>query len=110
MLKFKVYYAKTPRYRLGSGPLLTAQDLPQTHVLLCEIEAETKDHACWLMQGEVWSPNGEARPLIKLLGLTHTTMSISDVVQDPDGVYWECVNYGWRKLEANGKENEHASR
>lgn len=34
------------------------------------------------MQGERWSPNGEARFLIKSLNLQHTSMSVGDVVED----------------------------
>lgn len=32
------------------------------------------------MQGEVWSPNGEARVLIESKGLAHTSMSVGDIV------------------------------
>ena len=38
----------------------------------------------WL-QGEVWSPNGEARELIDSLeGIHHTSMSMGDIVQVDD--------------------------
>lgn len=33
------------------------------------------------MQGENWSPNGEARSLIEEKGLIHTSMSMGDIVQ-----------------------------
>jgi hypothetical protein len=50
------------------------------------------------MQGERWSPDGEGRALIEKKGLEHTSMSVNDVVRDPDGSYWRCVNAGWRRL------------
>lgn len=50
------------------------------------------------MQGEVWSPNGEARPLIRRAGLHHTSMSVGDIARDQDGVYWLCETSGWRAL------------
>ena len=50
------------------------------------------------MQGEAWSPNGEARELIVSLGLHHTSMSIGDVVQDDDSAYWMCAHLGWQRL------------
>ncbi len=96
---YNVYYAKAPAYR-AMDPPPALEDLPQTHVLLCKVEAENKDDVFRQMQGENWSPNGEARPLIKGLGLTHTSMSVNDVVQDESGVYWECVDVGWREIKS----------
>jgi hypothetical protein len=63
-----------------------------------EVEAESKDDVFCQMQGEVWSPNGEAVPLIESLGLTHTSMSVGDVVRDGDGTFWQCALLGWKKL------------
>jgi hypothetical protein len=41
-----------------------------------------------LMQGEVWSPNGEARELIESLdGVNHTSMMVGDIVQIDDDLY-----------------------
>jgi hypothetical protein len=34
------------------------------------------------LQGEIWSPQGEARNLIKKSKTSHTSMSIGDIVQD----------------------------
>lgn len=51
------------------------------------------------MQGERWSPNGEARPLIEALGLTHTSMSAGDVIHDIEaGVFYEVAWRGFREL------------
>ncbi len=33
-----------------------------------------------MMQGERWSPKGEARRMIRELGLHHTSMSVGDVM------------------------------
>lgn len=32
------------------------------------------------MQGEIWSPHGEMRDFIRACGLSHTSMSVGDVV------------------------------
>jgi hypothetical protein len=63
------------------------------------------DDAFWQMQGENWSPNGEARPLIQSLGLSHTSMMVGDVIQDEDDAYWECLDRGWRRVE-DGTQGE----
>lgn len=34
-----------------------------------------------LMQAENWSPNGEARDLIRSLGLSHTLMLVGDIIE-----------------------------
>jgi len=48
------------------------------------------------MQGERWSPRGEARPLIKALGLSHTSMSVGDVILDlEENVFYEVAWSGF---------------
>ena len=92
---YQVYYARRPTYfasgQLGT-PLLTVSRLQETHVHLTTIQAEGRSDAWLKMQGENWSPHGEARPLIEMLDLTHTSMSVGDVLRDEDGVYWECLD------------------
>lgn len=52
------------------------EKLPETHIQVCIIEdARSKEEVFGQMQGEVWSPKGEARSLIKALGLKRTSMS-----------------------------------
>ncbi len=57
-------------------------NLLATHIHLKDIEAHGLDEAFSMMQAERWSPNGEARELIKSKGLQHTSMSIGDVIID----------------------------
>ena len=112
---YQVYYARRPTYfasgQLGT-PLLTVSRLQETHVHLTTIQAEGRSDAWLKMQGENWSPHGEARPLIEMLDLTHTSMSVGDVLRDEDGVYWECLDtsttlsagLGWRRVEGDTAE------
>ncbi len=51
-----------------------------------------------LFQGENWSPNGEARDLIKSKGLTHTSMSVGDVVRTGDA-YWLVDFIGFKRVQ-----------
>jgi len=108
MPTYQVYYARRPTYfasgQLGT-PLLTVPRLRRSHVRVTTIEADSRAEAWLKMQGENWSPHGEARPLIEYLGLTHTSMSVGDVLRDEEGVYWECLDLGWRCGEG-GSEGE----
>jgi hypothetical protein len=76
-------------------------NLEATHVHLGTVGWEGNiDYAGGIfthMQGEVWSPLGEARSLIESKGLTHTSMSIGDVIVI-GGVASMCVAVGWREL------------
>ena len=48
------------------------------------------------MQGEIWSPNGEARNFIISSGLSHTSMMVGDVVRDMDmELSWKVESMGW---------------
>jgi hypothetical protein len=69
-----------------------------THRLLRQVEAAALDEVYSLMQGEVWSPQGEARPLIQALHLSHTSLSMGDVVRDAHGRAWVCDVVGWLPL------------
>ena len=110
MPTYQVYYARRPTYfasgQLGT-PLLTVPRLRHSHVRVTTIEADSRAEAWLKMQGENWSPHGEARPLIERLGLTHTSMSVGDVLCDEEGEYWECLDLRWRRIEDGNEEEDH---
>jgi hypothetical protein len=54
--------------------------------------ADSLDDVYRNMQGDVWSPNGEMRDFIKILKLTHTSMSVGDVVYSITEDKFYCVN------------------
>jgi len=56
-----------------------------THKFVHMIEAERLEEAFMKGQGDYWSPNGEARSLIRGLGLEHTSLSVGDVLIDEEG-------------------------
>jgi hypothetical protein len=60
--------------------LVDPNDLTKTHVLLGKIAEKDPEIIFYEMQGEKWSPRGEARDLIQKSGAWHTSMSIGDVV------------------------------
>ena len=43
----------------------------------------------------------ENQKMIKSLGLSHTSMSIGDMVEFPNGKKLVCVNEGWEEMKAN---------
>jgi hypothetical protein len=97
---YGVYYAKAPE-ALACYWKPYCQDTNQvsrTHILVRQIEAGSLDDVFRIQQAHNWSPNGEQRGLIQSLGLEHTSMSVSDVVRDQDGIFWECRPIGWRRL------------
>lgn len=97
---YEVWYVKDEFFREAMfGQLKPTGDLEDTHVEVCEVEAENHEDVFRKMQAEYWSPNGEARPLIERLGLSHTSMSVGDVVYDAmNGKAWLVENFGWRQL------------
>lgn len=85
----EVWYMKPSFFRDGKmgmkwlvkqGLVPDPRKLDKTHVLLGEIKEGSPDKVYHLMQGETWSPRGEARGLIRRKGLQHTSMSVGDVV------------------------------
>lgn len=56
------------------------------------------DDIYMLMQGEVWSPEGEAREFIQALGLKHTSMSIGDIIDMPDYALLEVATVGFKPV------------
>lgn len=51
------------------------------------------------LQGENWSPNGEAKTLIASCGASHTSMSVGDaVLMQNSGVFYVCAPTGWVRL------------
>ena len=98
---YMVYYQRP-------GPLMTfverndlaVASLRKTHAFVRRVAAASYDAVFHFMQSEIWSPNGEVRPLIEKKGLLHTSMSVNDVIRDPDGTYWQCLDIGWRQLPA----------
>lgn len=76
----------------------TVRTLEKTHVFLGKVNLPL-DKVFMRMQGEMWSPLGEARGLIKGAGLGHTSMTMGDVVI-VDGVAYMVALEGFERLDA----------
>jgi len=100
MPMFAVWYMRPEWFRSGlMGEKPDAANLTATHVHLMEQVAGSLGGLFHNMQGEVWSPNGEARELIQSKGLQHTSMSVGDVAIAPDGSVHLCARIGWEQLK-----------
>lgn len=67
-------------------PLPSPDNLKGTHVLLGKIKEKDPNRIFALMQGENWSPNGEARNLVQRAGTDHTSMMQGDILKVGDRV------------------------
>lgn len=93
-----VFYVKEPRW-FGRETVPTAETFGTLYVAVKKVMAEGVEEVFEKMQGENWSPNGEARPMIEALGLTHTSMSVGDVTEGPNGELQMVEVFGWKTLE-----------
>ncbi len=91
MNAYAVWYMRPEFFRDGvmgadwlrkAGKLPDPAALERTHVHLLNAEAADLERLWFAMQAEQWSPNGEARHLIELHGLAHTSMSVGDIAVD----------------------------
>ena len=67
-----------------------------THTLLASVASTEPDILFWCLQGENWSPNGEANGIVGKDKL-HTSMSVGDCLAI-DGVIHICQSMGWEVL------------
>ncbi len=92
----KVWYMKPDFFRDGTmgpewleekGLLPTLPTLEQSHVCVGTLDVDHPEEAWGMMQGENWSPRGQANSFIWRLGLQHTSMSVGDIVQKDDALF-----------------------
>jgi hypothetical protein len=109
MTLYQVWYMKPDWFISGTfGKKPDPNNISETHVHLKDIEVEFTTpksviqdlEIIWVrMQGEMWSPNGEARPLIEEKGLRHTSMSVGDlIVKNTSREIWLCKNAGFELI------------
>lgn len=75
---YTIYYALVPSFMDLRGVQVELKDYAEVGT----ISADDLEDVFCKMQGECWSPRGEARGLISSLGLRHTSMSVGDIVFD----------------------------
>jgi len=107
-IHYEVWYAQDWAVRVMSGGYdfavsqriaPTPEDISRTHTRVKTFEATSPDEVFTHFQAEIWSPRGEARDLIRALGLSHTSMSVGDlVVEQETGKVLFCDRQGWVEI------------
>lgn len=107
MNKYKVYYMKSTYFRDGvmgydwlreKKMLPDRNNLEKTHVFLIEQEAKNLEDLFFRMQGEEWSPKGEARAIILSKDLRHTSMCVGDIAVDEVGTTCMVDRFGFKQI------------
>lgn len=95
---FKVYYKVDPTFWIDES-LTIADVLDESkfkHVRTCI--ADDLEEVFVQSQAENWSPMGEARELIRRLGLSHTSMSVGDVIVSELDTYYQVAGCGFKVI------------
>ena len=99
----EIWYSKSKHFRDMSGGtrylekhrlLPTADTLETTHTKIGSIDTVDLNRIFGLMQGDRWSPNGEARDLIGNSTAGHTSMSVGDIIK-MNGIMHMVDDYGF---------------
>ncbi len=92
----EIWYCKHPCF---CDPIVpSVETLSDTHELLGVINETDLNRIYDKMQGECWSPEGEAEEFITSLGLGHTSMSVQDVIR-VNGTYYMVAVVGFKELK-----------
>lgn len=104
--KTEVWYMKPTSFTrfITGAELPSISDLKDTHILLGKIKSTDKETIYTALQGDFWSPSGEARSLISKLGLRHTSMSIGDVLKIGNK-YYAISSAGFKELKNSMRED-----
>ena len=99
----EIWYSKSKHFRDMSGGsrflskhrlLPTTDTLSTTHSKIGSINTVDLNKIYGLMQGETWSPNGEARDVIGQSESAHTSMSVGDIIK-MNGIMHMVDNHGF---------------
>lgn len=91
-----VFYKNHPTFNEDDQPL-SNENFSENWTIVKSILAKGPDDVFMKMQGENWSPKGEARDLIRALGLRHTSMSVGDICLDVERAMYYCtLDVGFR--------------
>lgn len=94
----EVWYAKAPAFGFENDSY-NRSNLTNTHTKLGEVAGKSLEKLYRALQGESWSPFGEANGLIRRHGLSHTSFSVGDVLIIDDVAY-VCQTLGFGRLNS----------
>ena len=85
------------KFMTKQGVMPTPDSVPNNYVLIGKIRETNPDKIFHMMQGEIWSPEGQANAMIRSSGTGHTSMSVGDIIHV--GNKWLMVDrYGFHAL------------
>lgn len=86
------------------GLMPTPETLSNTHVQIGTLKETSPDKVFGMMQGENWSPNGEARNMIEQSGAGHTSMSVGDIMKVGSN-HLMVDRFGFHNIKQAAREN-----
>jgi hypothetical protein len=86
MATYQVWYMRPEWVAGAQGAKPDPTNLDATHIHLRNVEALSLNQVLRDMQGDVWSPNGKERDLIR------------DVIVDPEGAVHVVAMFGFKSL------------
>jgi len=103
--EFDIYFTKpeyTREFMMGYEFLKEHTDLvnrtiAETHVCMGTIRADNLNDVYYKMQGDVYSPEGQAREFIEASGVKRTSMSVGDIVFVNEE-YYMVDNFGFKRI------------
>lgn len=78
---------------------ITREQFDNEFTFIMAVPAENPEEVYAYMQGENWSPHGEARDLVIAFRVFHTSMMVGDIVFDPKlRQYWIVDRIGFKPI------------
>jgi hypothetical protein len=85
------------KFMTKQGVMPTPDSVPDNYTLIGKIRETNPDKIFHMMQGEIWSPEGQANDMIRASGTGHTSMSVGDIIHV--GNKWLMVDrFGFHEL------------
>ena len=100
----KGLFSKFSRGTRGLDLNAVLADLDNTHTRIGRVNETDLSEIFNMMQGEVWSPNGEANTMPAMSKTGHTSMSMGDVIMLPNGSIYMVDFSGFTNLNDGSKK------
>lgn len=98
---FEAWYSRDPSFNEKDIPSCLA-DLHNRWRFVRKVQAADLDEVYHLSQGCIWATYKsveEIRSIILRARVQHTSMSVGDLIKDPDGQWWIVAGIGFNKVE-----------
>ncbi len=85
------------------GLMPKPENISDNYVLIGKIAETRPEKIFMMMQGEMWSPRGQARNMIRASGTGHTSMSVGDIVK-VGNKYMMVDRFGFQDISQEPQE------